>query len=78
MPIQLRILAFASAADQLGARERIIECRTTDIPRSIVTQLGLRYDERLMRVAVDGEYHPWDAPIGQASELAIIPPVSGG
>ena len=31
-----------------------------------------------MRVAVDQEYHAWDAPIGDASEIALIPPVSGG
>jgi molybdopterin converting factor small subunit len=29
-------------------------------------------------VAVDGEYHEWDAPLGSAREVALIPPVSGG
>jgi molybdopterin converting factor small subunit len=31
-----------------------------------------------MRVAIDCEYWDWDTPVGPASELAIIPPVSGG
>jgi len=78
MVISLRILAFASAAEQIGARERTITCSTTDLPRQIIARLGLLCDERVTRVAVDGEYHPWDAPIGRATELAIIPPVCGG
>ena len=78
MPISLRILAFASAADQLGTRERVIECLATDLPSQIVERLGLCCDERVMRVAVDGEYHPWDLPVGEAEELALIPPVCGG
>ena len=78
MPISLRILAFATAADQLGSRERVVECLSTDLPRQIVGKLGLNCDERVMRVAVDGEYHPWDLPVGEASELALIPPVCGG
>jgi molybdopterin converting factor small subunit len=31
-----------------------------------------------LRVAVDCEYHEWDAPIGPTEEVALIPPVSGG
>jgi molybdopterin synthase sulfur carrier subunit len=31
-----------------------------------------------LRAAVDYEYWDWDAPVGNATELAIIPPVSGG
>jgi molybdopterin converting factor small subunit len=30
------------------------------------------------RVALDHEYVDWDDPVGTASELAILPPVSGG
>ena len=30
------------------------------------------------RVAIDLEYRAWDEPIGNAQEMAIIPPVSGG
>jgi molybdopterin converting factor small subunit len=31
-----------------------------------------------MRVALDHEYAAWDSPLGTGSEIAIIPPVSGG
>ena len=31
-----------------------------------------------MRIAVDQEYADWDSPIGEAKEIALIPPVSGG
>jgi molybdopterin synthase sulfur carrier subunit len=33
--------------------------------------------ERL-RVAVDGEFARWDQPVRAGSEIAFIPPVSGG
>jgi molybdopterin converting factor small subunit len=36
------------------------------------------FDCAACRVAVDGEYHDWDAPLGAAREIALIPPVSGG
>lgn len=31
-----------------------------------------------VRVAVNQEYADWDKPIGNANEIAVIPPVSGG
>ncbi len=76
--MQLKILAFAHAQDQLGFRERIVECAPGDSPRAILVGLAPRFEGTGMRVAVDCEYHDWDAPVGAASELALIPPVSGG
>lgn len=76
--MQLKILAFAQAQDQLGFRECIVECAQTDSPRAILASLAPAFDGSGMRVAVDCEYHDWDAPIGAAAELALIPPVSGG
>jgi molybdopterin synthase sulfur carrier subunit len=76
--MQIKILAFAQAQDQLGFRERAVECSVADSPRAIVAGVAPKFDGSAMRVAVDCEYHDWDAPVGTASELAIIPPVSGG
>jgi molybdopterin synthase sulfur carrier subunit len=76
--MQLKILAFAQAQDQLGFRERLVECGPGDSPRTILASLAPAFDTTRLRVAVDYEYHDWDAPIGTASELALIPPVSGG
>jgi molybdopterin converting factor small subunit len=76
--MQLTILAFAQAEERLGFRERVVDCSAADSPRAIVASVAPDFDGAAMRVAVDCEYHDWDAPVGPASELAIIPPVSGG
>ena len=76
--MQINLYAFAQARDQLGWSERIVECTPEETPRAVLARVapGLRVEA--MRVAVDQEYHSWDAPIGQAAEIALIPPVSGG
>lgn len=76
MPVT--ILAFAQARDQLGFRERAVECAPTDTPRAILQRLAPAATFEAMRVAIDQEYATWDSPIGEAREIAIIPPVSGG
>ena len=76
--MNLTLLVFAQAVDQLGFRERVVECSAGDSPRAILAKVAPAFDPSAMRVAVDCEYHDWDAPVGEASEIALIPPVSGG
>jgi molybdopterin synthase sulfur carrier subunit len=76
--MHLQLLAFAHAHDQLGFRERLVECSPTETPRQLLARLAPAAACGTMRVALDQEYADWDAPIGQARELAFIPPVSGG
>ena len=76
--MQVRLLAFAQAHDQLGFRERLVDCISTDTPRTIVLRLAPQIALDAMRIAVDQEYADWDSPIGEAKEIALIPPVSGG
>ena len=76
MPV--KFLAFAQTRDLLGFHERMIECAPDETPRAIVARLAPTLDPAAMRVAVDGEYRDWDTPIGAATEIALIPPVSGG
>ena len=76
--MQVKLLAFAQARDQLGWSERVVECEPTDTPRAIVARLAPAAPVETWRVAVDDEYHSWDAAIGSAKEIALIPPVSGG
>jgi molybdopterin converting factor small subunit len=76
--MQLKVLVFAQAHDQLGFRECEVECHASDSPRMILSRLAPEAQLGAMRVAVDCEYHDWDAAIGAARELAVIPPVSGG
>ena len=76
--MQIKLLAFAQSADRLGFRERLVECTPDDSPRTIVARIDPAFSTENLRVAVDEEYAAWDAPVGHAREIALIPPVSGG
>jgi sulfur-carrier protein len=76
--MQVRLLAFAHTRDVLGFSELMVECAAAESPRAILSRVSPSLNLASMRVAVDHEYHDWDAPIGAATEIALIPPVSGG
>jgi molybdopterin synthase sulfur carrier subunit len=76
--MQVKLLVFAQTRQQLGFGERFIECAPHDTPRTIVSRVAPALDVTSLRAALDCEYCAWDAPIGEARELALIPPVSGG
>jgi len=76
--MQIRLLAFAHTREKLGFHETMVECAPEESPRTIVSRLAPALELASLRVAVDCEYQDWDAPIGAASEIALIPPVSGG
>lgn len=77
--MQVKLLAFASAAAALGWRERIVECEAEETPAGILQRIAPGFDVGKSRVAVNQEYARWDSPVGgSAEEIAVIPPVSGG
>jgi molybdopterin converting factor small subunit len=76
--MQVQLLAFAQAHEKLGFRERTVECMPGDTPRTLLARLAPGFEIATARVAIDHEYRDWDTPLGDARELAIIPPVSGG
>ncbi len=76
--MRIRVLAFAQASQILGFHECEVECGPEESPRAVLNRHVPGVDFRGMRVALDLEYRPWDAPMGTVSEMAIIPPVSGG
>ena len=76
--MQVKLLAFAQAGDSLGFRERVVECDANDSPRAIMARIAPHFSTENLRVAVDEEYADWDRAIGEAREIALIPPVSGG
>jgi len=76
--MQVKLLAFAQARDQLGWPEHVVECDPAETPRAILARVAPQARLDIWRVAVDEEYHSWDVPIGPAREIALIPPVSGG
>ena len=78
--MSVTVLYFASLRDAAGRdREQL------PLPaslRSLYDELRLRHGFSLpaekLRVAVDGAFAAWDAPLRDGSEIAFIPPVSGG
>ncbi len=76
--MEIQILAFAQARDIVGFSSRAVPCAPEETPRAIVERLAPGALITHLRVALDCEYADWDAPIGSAREMAIIPPVSGG
>jgi molybdopterin synthase sulfur carrier subunit len=55
-----------------------VECDPAETLREILARIAPGFDPASARVAVDFEYTHWDAPLGDATEIALIPPVSGG
>lgn len=76
--MNLTILAFAQARDTFGFAERVVACAPEETLRVVVQRVAPGVSLEHLRVALDCEYVTWDTPIGEAAELAIIPPVSGG
>ena len=81
--VRIRLLAFASAGDAIGAPEIELE-----VPAGTrVAELGAVVTERWpalgplwtrLAVAVDGELARPEAVLAENSEVALLPPVSGG
>ncbi len=76
--MNLTILVFAQARDAFGFAERAVPCAPEETPREVLQRVSPGVSLEHLRVALDCEYVTWDTPIGEAAELAIIPPVSGG
>jgi len=78
---RVNVLYFASLRDAARVAGETVSTDAAD--------LGALYDElqarhqlpfpaRQLRVAVNGEFANWSAPLSEGSDVAFIPPVSGG
>ncbi|VVM05087.1 hypothetical protein MAMC_00398 [Methylacidimicrobium cyclopophantes] len=76
----VRLLLFAQARELLGFREHWVSVRAEETPREILERIAPGFFEKIpgARVSLDLEYCSWDAPVGDADEMAVLPPVSGG
>ena len=81
--MKIRLLAFATAADALGTGETDLEMPDG----SRISDLRARLDRNhpgmvplwpRLAVALDGRIVPPDTPLEDGSEVALLPPVSGG
>jgi molybdopterin converting factor small subunit len=78
--VRISVVAFAQARELLGFASTTVDCDPGETTGALLKRL---VGERAIptgswRAALNEEYVGWDSPIGSASELAILPPVSGG
>jgi molybdopterin synthase catalytic subunit len=81
--MRVRILAFATAATELGATETAIDLAEGATIETLRLELIARHPgmEELwprLAVAVDGELTAAEAVLIDGAEVALLPPVSGG
>lgn len=78
---RLTVLYFASLRDRAGVERESVEAEGPDL-RALYLGLRERHGFALpaerLRVAVDGAFAHWDEAPRAGSEVAFIPPVSGG
>lgn len=77
----VRVQYFALLREQRGQTgESLATAAAT--PAELYTELRARHGFTLpaerLRVAVNDEFAPWDAPLREGDALAFIPPVAGG
>ncbi len=81
--MKIRLLAFASAGDALGASELDLELPAGSRVAELRQRLerdhpGLGPLWPRLAVAVDGRLAGPDEPLAEGAEVALLPPVSGG
>jgi molybdopterin synthase catalytic subunit len=81
--MRIRVLAFASASDTLGAGELEMELPAGSRVADLRSRLEASHPELAalwprLAVAVDGEVVSAGAELAEGAEVALLPPVSGG
>jgi molybdopterin synthase sulfur carrier subunit len=78
--VSVTVLYFASLRERAGR-----DSESVATPASLATlyeelraRHGFALGRERLRVAVDGAFSSWDAPVRDGMEVAFIPPVSGG
>ena len=78
--MSVTVLYFASLRDAAGReREEVARPESAAALYDVLrTRHGLPLPRERLRVAIDGEFADWHAPVRDGAEIAFIPPVSGG
>jgi molybdopterin synthase sulfur carrier subunit len=78
---QVTVLYFASLRDVARIDAEAVQTQATDLA-ALYAELRQRHGFAMapeqLRVAVDGAFAHWQDALREASEIAFIPPVSGG
>ena len=75
------LLYFASLRERTGLASESVTTAAADLA-ALYAEVQARHDitwpREHLRVAVDGEFARWGDVLAEGSEIAFIPPVSGG
>lgn len=78
---RVTVLYFASLRDAAQVSSEIVDSDAADL-RALYESLRVRHGFVLpidrLRVAADGAFARWEDGLREGSEIAFIPPVSGG
>ncbi len=78
---RVTVLYFASLRDAAGVASELVDSGDGDL-RALYETLRARHGFALpvdrLRVAVNGAFARWDEMLRPGTEVAFIPPVSGG
>jgi len=78
---RVNVLYFASLRDAAKVAGEAVSTDAANL-RALYEELQARHQlpfpARQLRVAVNGEFAQWDATLRDGSDIAFIPPVSGG
>ena len=74
----MRVIVFGSLVEKVGWREKVLTDVGTTV-KEVFEAIGLLdLDIKLITIMLDGQRVNLSDSISDASELAILPPVSGG
>jgi len=72
---------FAILREQRGLAQETLATNASNAA-ALYEELRARHAFTLtgdrLRVAINGEFAPWDTPLADGAELVFIPPVAGG
>ena len=74
--IHLTLLLYGPLQDQFGKKQMTMEMPENSTVLSLLEQLNL--DPNLVKVAVNGQIVAKTMILVEESEIALLPPVSGG
>ena len=77
---QATVLYFAGLRDAAGVASEPVDAvgELGALYESLRARHGFALARERLRVAVDGEFVAWNEAVRAGSEIAFIPPVSGG
>jgi len=74
--VKRTLLLFGPLRDRFGTSSKQIEVPDSQTVRSLLMHLEI--DPMFVKTALDGVICDLDTEFGDATEIAILPPVSGG